>query len=58
MNLRKSVELMGKYAVCPECGNDKIGGGAGTLVIEDNTFERTCKCGWSVKEEVQPTERG
>jgi hypothetical protein len=49
---------MGKYAICPECGNDKIGGGAGALIIEDNTFKRTCSCGWSVTETVQPTERG
>lgn len=48
MNFNDSVELMKKYNTCPKCGNDKIGNGQGTLIIENNVFERSCNCGWSV----------
>lgn len=49
MNGWKSVQLIRKYAECPKCGNDKVGNGEGTLIIEDDTFTRTCKCGWSIE---------
>ena len=49
MNAVKAVELMRKYNQCPDCGNDKIGNGQGVLNIEENTFFRSCKCGWSIK---------
>lgn len=48
MKLIKSLELMKQYQQCPECGNDKIGDGSGSLVIYDNHFERSCKCGCKV----------
>lgn len=51
MNLNDSMELMKKYSTCPKCGNDKIGNGQGTLIIEDNVFERSCNCGWKVIED-------
>ena len=50
MNIEKSIELMNKYGKCPKCGNTHIGGGQGKLIIDDDTFYRECKCGWSVKE--------
>ncbi|HZG81592.1 MAG TPA: DUF3797 domain-containing protein, partial [Brevibacillus sp.] len=46
MNAYRSVQLMRKYANCKKCGNDKVGDGEGTLIIEDNIFKRSCKCGW------------
>lgn len=49
MNIVKSIELMRKYNGCPECGSDVVGNGEGTLEIEDDTFKRTCKCGWSIE---------
>jgi len=49
MKLKKSLELVEKYSICPECGNGYIGNGEGTLVIEDHVFRRTCKCGWQVE---------
>ncbi len=49
MNILKSVELMKKYSSCLQCGNDKIGNGAGKLHIEEDTFYRSCKCGWKIK---------
>lgn len=48
MLLSQSIKLMEKYGNCPECGNGRIGNGEGGLVVEENSFERWCKCGWSV----------
>lgn len=31
---------------CLNCGSDKVGGGSGTLIVEDTFIERTCKCGY------------
>ncbi|MGG4447611.1 DUF3797 domain-containing protein [Brevibacillus porteri] len=49
MNALKSVQLMRKYANCKECGNDKVGNSEGALLIEDDIFKRSCKCGWSIE---------
>ncbi len=50
MDMRDAMELTKNYSVCPECGNDKVGGepSQGALIIEDEIFTRSCKCGWSV----------
>lgn len=50
MDMRDAMELTKKYSTCPECGNDKVGGNPsqGALVIDDEIFTRSCKCGWSV----------
>lgn len=47
MLLRQSIKLTKKYGKCLQCGNQYIGKGEGGLVIEENSFERWCKCGWS-----------
>ena len=52
MNALKAVELMRKYNKCPECGNEYVGNGEGTLEIEEDLFKRTCKCGWSIEKKV------
>ena len=52
----RAFELIKKYTICPECGNKFIGNGEGAIIIEDDSFERSCKCGWKVKIEVK--ERG
>lgn len=49
MKLTRSLELMQKYTECPKCGNAYIANGQGKLIIEDDTFYRSCKCGWEVK---------
>jgi transcription elongation factor Elf1 len=49
VNAWKTIKLMEKYTVCPECGNEAIGNGEGTLEVTDDTFKRTCKCGWSIE---------
>ncbi|MGE6347876.1 DUF3797 domain-containing protein [Bacillus mycoides] len=46
MDILQKLRLTREHAECPDCGNDMLGNGEGTLIIEDNTFERTCKCGW------------
>ena len=51
MNINVSLELMKKYNTCPKCSSDKIGNGEGALIIEDDVFERSCKCGWKVVED-------
>ena len=49
MNIWKSVKLMRKYNSCPVCGSDRLGNGEGKLLIEENTFHRSCKCGWKIE---------
>lgn len=49
MKLTRSLELMAKYTTCPECGNGYIANGEGKLIIEDDMFYRSCKCGWEIK---------
>ncbi|KEH91649.1 hypothetical protein Z962_p0024 (plasmid) [Clostridium botulinum C/D str. BKT12695] len=48
MEAFKVVSLIRKYEKCPVCGNDKVGNGEGRLVVEEDTFERTCKCGFKI----------
>ncbi|KAE8559114.1 DUF3797 domain-containing protein [Paenibacillus polymyxa] len=48
MNLKRSLELIEKYGKCEQCGNENISNGEGTLNIDGDVFERTCKCGWKV----------
>ena len=48
MKLTRALELMKKYPRCPKCGSKMIGSGERTLEIDDDTFRRTCKCGWTV----------
>lgn len=49
MLMDRTLELMNKYTKCQECGNETVGNGEGKLLIEDDTFIRECKCGWSIK---------
>lgn len=49
MNGFKSIKLMRKYAACVDCGNELVGDGEGVLLIEDDIFKRSCKCGWSIE---------
>ena len=48
MNAVKALEIMTKYQNCPDCGNNKIRNGEGGLIVEDDTFTRKCKCGFSI----------
>lgn len=57
MNAVKTFELIGKYSTCPSCGSDKIGNGAGKLIVEDDKFYRSCKCGWEVETDEDGNEK-
>lgn len=48
MNAFDALELSAKYAYCKNCKSSKVGGGEGTLKIEDVTLTRSCKCGWEI----------
>lgn len=49
MNIVESTRLINKYSECPDCGCDKVGNGSGSLIIDGETFERGCKCGFKIK---------
>lgn len=49
MKLIRTLELMKEYTDCPNCGNGYIGNGEGTLHVTDDSFIRTCKCGWKIE---------
>lgn len=50
MNIVDSLVLIKKYSSCQECGSEMLGGtpSEGALIVEEETFTRSCKCGWSV----------
>lgn len=48
MNAYKLLEIMPKYEKCPNCGSTTIGIGQGGIIVEDETFTRTCKCGFKI----------
>lgn len=37
---------------CPNCGNEYIGNGQGTLEVDENMIKRTCKCGFKLEYDV------
>lgn len=49
MEAYKTVELIKTYGACHKCGNELLGEGQGKLIVEEDTFYRSCKCGWSIK---------
>lgn len=53
MNITTASKLLKQYSTCPKCGSDKINNGEGSININGNMFERTCKCGWNVKVEIE-----
>jgi Domain of unknown function (DUF3797) len=48
MKLREALKLIEKYLECPKCKNQYINNGEGELIVEDDLFYRSCKCGWNV----------
>lgn len=48
MKSKITINLMKMFEKCPNCGNDKIGNDQGTLIVGEETFERTCKCGYKM----------
>lgn len=48
MDVIKLLLIMKKYEDCPKCGSGTIGNGEGGIIIEDETYTRTCKCGFHI----------
>ncbi len=48
MNLVTLNNILKDYGICPDCDNDKVGNGEGKLIVEDDYFERSCRCGFGV----------
>jgi hypothetical protein len=44
--LQKHLE---KYGNCPDCECENMSNGEGTLYVNEDTFKRTCKCGFEVE---------
>lgn len=42
---------------CPKCGNEYIGNGQGKLIIDDESYFRSCKCGWNVTITIKEDEK-
>lgn len=34
---------------CPKCGSDTLGNGEGALLVNENLFTRSCKCGFHLE---------
>jgi len=37
---------------CPNCSNQFVGNGEGTLEVDENIVKRTCKCGFNFEYDV------
>lgn len=48
MNMDQVMPLMKKYEKCPDCYNSMLGKKQGGLRVEEDTFTRTCKCGFKI----------
>ena len=49
MNAKESNIISRVFEVCPDCGNQYVGNGQGTLIIDTDLFVRSCKCGFEAK---------
>lgn len=55
-NIPMMMKVTKMIEKCPMCGDDTVGNGS-KFVIEDKTFERTCReCGWRVTGKVKNNE--
>ena len=53
MDIRTTMQVMNLIETCPVCGDNNLGNGS-RLVIEETTFERTCReCGWQIVGKVE-----
>lgn len=48
MNIENVIELLDKYGTCPQCGNNILNGNENSLIIEEDSFIRTCECGFKM----------
>ena len=53
MNIPMMMRVTKLIEKCPVCGDNTIGNGS-KFIIEDETFERTCReCGWRIAGKVE-----
>jgi len=53
MDMSSIGKITETVAICPVCGDDTVGNGS-KFIVEDNTFERTCRhCGWRITGRVE-----
>lgn len=52
MNINDYLRITPFINDCPNCGNGLVGNGEGTLKVDDNIVERTCKCGFKFEYDV------
>ena len=53
MNIPMMMKVTKLIEKCPVCGDNTIGNGS-KFIIEDETFERTCReCGWRIVGKVE-----
>lgn len=48
MDALKLIPILKKYESCPKCGSTKISNGQGGITVEDDTYTRSCKCGFKI----------
>ena len=53
MNIHLYLEVAPHINDCPKCGNQYVGNGQGTLSVNDDIIERTCKCGFKFSYDVK-----
>ena len=52
MNVMDYLRVAPLINDCPNCKNGIVGNGEGTLIVDENIVERTCKCGFNFKYDV------
>ncbi|MBY2272868.1 DUF3797 domain-containing protein [Clostridioides difficile] len=48
MKMINVLKLSAMYCFCPKCGSDELGEGEGSLIVDEYTFHRKCKCGFDI----------
>ncbi|AEF56922.1 DUF3797 domain-containing protein [Clostridioides difficile] len=48
MKMKNVLKLSAMYCFCPKCGSDELGEGEGSLIVDEYTFHRKCKCGFDI----------
>lgn len=52
MNVMDYLKVAPLINDCPNCGNATVGGGKGTLNVDNNIVKRTCRCGFNFEYDV------
>ncbi|MYX21978.1 DUF3797 domain-containing protein [Streptomyces sp. SID8380] len=52
MDVRDFLRITPHINDCPNCANQYIGNGQGSLEVDNNLIKRTCKCGFKFEYDV------